>query len=347
MKDDFLLRVKGLKTYFFVDEGVVKAVDGVSFELRRGETLGLVGESGCGKTVMALSILRLVPDPPGRIVGGKILFQGQDLLGLSGSAMRKIRGNKISMIFQEPMTSLNPVFTIGNQIAEAITLHQGLDRKAALRKAVEMLELVGIPVPERRVSEYPHQLSGGMRQRAMIAMALSCNPQILIADEPTTALDVTIQAQILDLIFGLKQELGMAVILITHDLGVIAETAQKVAVMYSGKIVEMADAELLFSNPLHPYTQGLLKSVPRLDREKRAKGERLQEIAGFVPSLAEVPSGCSFHPRCSFAMKVCSQKEPQLIDAGGAHLVSCWLIDGREPTDSGKGSELRPAEEKL
>ena len=263
---DILLEIKGLKTHFFTDEGVLPAVDGVDYWVRKGETLGVVGESGCGKSVTALSILGLIPQPPGKIVGGDILFEGRSLLNLSKNQMRKIRGNKISMIFQEPMTSLNPVYTIGNQISEALKLHQGIRNRDALERSTEMLRLVGIPSPERRVNEYPHQLSGGMRQRAMIAMALSCNPSLLIADEPTTALDVTIQAQILDLMVSLKEELQTAIILITHDLGVVAESAARVVVMYAGKVVEESDVYQIFEHPLHPYTVGLLESIPRIDR---------------------------------------------------------------------------------
>ncbi len=325
-----LLQLKDVKTYFFTSEGLAKAVDGVSYDVHAGETLGVVGESGCGKSVTALSILRLVPDPPGRIVGGEILFQGRDLLKLSKSEMRKIRGNEISMIFQEPMTSLNPVFTIGNQIAEAIILHQGLGKKAALDKAVEMLQLVGIPSPERRVHEYPHQLSGGMRQRAMIAMALSCNPKVLLADEPTTALDVTIQAQILDLMLRLKEEVGAAIVLITHNLGVIAETARRVVVMYCGKIVEEGPVEEIFHNPKHPYTQGLLRSIPRVDEKARAEGKvRLQEIPGIVPSPYNFPTGCKFAPRCPLAESICEEQEPELEVKGGnpKHLARCWMTE--------------------
>jgi len=319
-----LLKVINLKTYFFTDEGVVKAVDDVDLEIYKGETLGIVGESGCGKSVTALSILRLIPSPPGKIVGGQILFRGQELLKLSNSEMRKIRGNEISMIFQEPMTSLNPVFTIGNQIAEAIQLHQGLSKKASLEKAVDMLKLVGIPSPERRVKEYPHQLSGGMRQRAMIAMALSCNPSLLIADEPTTALDVTIQAQILDLMTNLKKDFDMAVMLITHDLGIIAETAARVVVMYAGKVVEEADVYSIFEDPKHPYTQGLLRSIPRPDLGM-TKEARLQEIPGIVPSLAELPQGCAFNPRCPKVMDICRKETPELKEVKPGHKVRCWL----------------------
>ena len=324
MTTEPLLKVINLKTYFFTDEGVVKAVDDVDLEIYKGETLGIVGESGCGKSVTALSILRLIPSPPGKIVGGQILFRGQELLKLSNSEMRKIRGNEISMIFQEPMTSLNPVFTIGNQIAEAIQLHQGLSKKASLEKAVDMLKLVGIPSPERRVKEYPHQLSGGMRQRAMIAMALSCNPSLLIADEPTTALDVTIQAQILDLMTNLKKDFDMAVMLITHDLGIIAETAARVVVMYAGKVVEEADVYSIFEDPKHPYTQGLLRSIPRPDLGM-TKEARLQEIPGIVPSLAELPQGCAFNPRCPKVMDICRKETPELKEVKPGHKVRCWL----------------------
>ncbi|OGP99125.1 MAG: peptide ABC transporter ATP-binding protein, partial [Deltaproteobacteria bacterium RBG_16_55_12] len=286
-----LIRTKDLRTSFFTPDGEVKAVDGVSFEIEEGKTLGLVGESGCGKSVTALSILRLVPFPPGRVVGGEILYRGRDLLKLNGEEMRKIRGNEISMIFQEPMTSLNPVFTIGNQIGEAIRLHQGLGKKETREKTIEMLRLVKIADPETRVDDYPHQLSGGMRQRVMIAMALSCNPSLLIADEPTTALDVTIQAQILELMKELKDRLGMSLLLITHDLGVVAEQADEVAIMYAGKIVEQATAKALFNRPLHPYTVGLLNSLPRVGANKK---KRLEAIPGMVPSPLELPSGCRF-----------------------------------------------------
>jgi peptide/nickel transport system ATP-binding protein/oligopeptide transport system ATP-binding protein len=317
-----LLRVKGLKTYFFTHEGVVKAVDGISFKINKGETMGLVGESGCGKSVTALSIMRLIPSPPGKIVGGEICLDGKNLLELDEREMRKIRGKKISMIFQEPMTSLDPVFTIGYEIMESIQLHQGLEKEKAREKAIEALRVVGIPDPERRVDEYPHELSGGMRQRAMIAMALSCNPALLIADEPTTALDVTIQAQILRLIDELKEKFGASVMLITHDLGVIAEMCDNVAVMYAGYIVEYADVDTLFSNPLHPYTKGLNKSIPRLD----AKTERLDVIRGLVPNLLDVPSGCPFHPRCDFCSKRCIEEVPKLIEVEDGHLVRCHLI---------------------
>jgi peptide/nickel transport system ATP-binding protein/oligopeptide transport system ATP-binding protein len=319
----FLLTIRNLHTYFFTDEGVAKAVDGVDLELKEGGTLGVVGESGCGKSVTALSVMRLIPDPPGKITQGEILFAGTNLLDLSEAEMRKIRGRSISMIFQEPMTSLNPVFQIGDQISEVLRLHEGMSRKGAWDRSVEMLKLVGIPSPERRVQEYPHQLSGGMRQRAMIAMALACSPKLMIADEPTTALDVTIQAQILELINRLQREKGMSVILITHNLGVIAETAQKVAVMYAGRIVEYAEVKPIFGNPMHPYTQGLLKSIPRLD-EDHARKARLEAIPGLVPSLLELPKGCKFSNRCKYVFEKCGE-EPQLIEAEPGHLVRCWL----------------------
>jgi len=321
---DRLLEVKGLKTYFFTDEGVVRAVDGLDLRIDKGETLGIVGESGCGKTVTALSIMKLIPMPPGRIVEGQILYEGRDLVTLPPGQMRKVRGKEISMVFQEPMTSLNPVFTIGEQIAEAIRLHEGLGRRAAMDKTVEMLKIVHMANPERRVKEYPHQLSGGMRQRVMIAMALSCNPKLLIADEPTTALDVTIQAQILELLNELKAKLGMAVMLITHDMGVIAETAQRVMVMYAAKVVEEAPVKELFKEPLHPYTQGLLRSIPRIDLAATKK-QRLEAIPGVVPSLIDVPPGCRFTPRCPFAKAVCSEKDPVLKEVKPGHKVACWL----------------------
>jgi oligopeptide/dipeptide ABC transporter ATP-binding protein len=327
MNDQRVLEIRDLKTYFFTYEGVAKAVDGVTYQLAKGEPLGLVGESGCGKSVTALSILRLIPIPPGKIVGGEILFKGKNLIDLSEEEMRKIRGNRISMIFQEPMTSLNPVFTIGNQIQETIKLHQGLSKRESLEKAIEMLRLVNIPSPERCVNQYPHELSGGMRQRAMIAMSLACNPEILIADEPTTALDVTIQAQILDLLNKLKEELGMAIILITHNLGVIAETVNRVLVMYAGKIVEEAKTKTLFENPQHPYTRGLLKSIPRLGDKVRHGKVRLSEIPGVVPSLYEIPSGCKFSTRCPSVMDICKEKEPELKEIEKGHFSACWLTD--------------------
>ncbi|MFB0505888.1 MAG: ABC transporter ATP-binding protein [Thermodesulfobacteriota bacterium] len=323
--NSYLLQVQELKTYFYTFEGVAKAVDDVSFYLNKRETLGLVGESGCGKSVTALSIMRLVPEPPGRIVYGKVYFDGKNLLKLSMSDMRGIRGKRISMIFQEPMTSLNPVFTIGDQISEMFVLHQKLSKRESWDRAIEMLKLVQIPAPERRVHEYPHQLSGGMRQRAMIAMALSCDPEILIADEPTTALDVTIQAQVIDLMMKLKEDFAAAIILITHALGVVAEIAQRIEVMYAGKIVEEAQTLAIFEDPKHPYTQGLLRSIPKLGQRAQHGRQRLQEISGIVPSLYELPSGCSFYPRCPNAMAICQENAPKLIDLGNGHWVRCWL----------------------
>jgi len=322
-----VLEVEGLQTYLFTRLGVVKAVDDVSFLVRQGETLAIVGESGCGKTMTALSLLRLVPNPPGRIVSGSIKIDGKDLVLLDEAEMRDIRGNEISMIFQEPMTSLNPVMTIGAQVSETIRLHQDLSKSAAMDKAIEMLRLVKIPEPAQRAKEYPHQLSGGMRQRAMIAMALSCNPRVLIADEPTTALDVTIQAQILDLILDLQKKLGTAVVLITHDLAVVAETAQRVIVMYAGKKVEEADVEELFGAPLHPYTHGLLASIPHLEviaGETPAENARLQEIPGLVPALTNLPPGCSFAPRCPFADERCRSFFPPYEQKRPGHWAACW-----------------------
>jgi peptide/nickel transport system ATP-binding protein len=320
-----LLDVKGLKTYFFTDEGVIRAVDGIDLYIDKGETLGIVGESGCGKSVTALSVMRLIPQPPGRIVEGQILYNGRNLLDLPPAQMRKIRGKEISMIFQEPMTSLNPVFTVGEQIAEAIRLHEGAGRREAMDKTVEMLRLVHIPNPERRVHEYPHQLSGGMRQRVMIAMALSCNPKLLIADEPTTALDVTIQAQILDLLNELKEKLHMAVMLITHDMGVIAETAQRVVVMYGAQVVEEAPVGELFKEPLHPYTQGLLRSIPRIDLAATQK-RKLETIPGTVPTLrGEIKPGCRFAPRCQFAKPMHFENTPPLTEVRPGHKVACFL----------------------
>ena len=316
-----LLSIRNLHTYFFTHRGMVKAVDGVDLNIRKKETLGLVGESGCGKSVTALSIMRLISNPPGRITEGEIFFAGEDLLRKSHQQMRKMRGSKISMIFQEPMTSLDPVFTVGHELTETLLLHQNLSKQEAREGAVEMLKLVGIPEPERRMEEYPHQLSGGMQQRVMIAMALSCNPSLLIADEPTTALDVTIQAQILALIKDLKGKLGTSVLLITHDLGVIAETCQQVAVMYAGRIMESAQVDDLFSEPLHPYTTALNSSIPQIDSTAR----RLKIIPGMVPSLINPPSGCRFHPRCCQVMSVCSEKEPPLMEIRNGHWVRCWL----------------------
>jgi peptide/nickel transport system ATP-binding protein len=321
-----VLEVRDLRTHFHTRRGTVRAVDGVSYAVGAGRTLGVVGESGCGKSVSALSILRLVPDPPGRIVGGSVLFEDEDLTRLSTDRMRRIRGNKISMIFQEPMTSLNPLLRIGDQISEPIMLHQGLTRKAALDKAVDMLRLVHIPDAERWLRDYPHQMSGGMRQRVMIAMALACNPQVLLADEPTTALDVTIQAQIMRLIGELQDKLGTAVVLITHDLGVVAETAQRVVVMYAGKKVEEADVDQLFDRPRHPYTRGLLASIPRLDElaQGAAGGRRLTEIPGIVPSLDRLPEGCAFAPRCAYATERCWQAVPPLEEKARDHWAACW-----------------------
>jgi peptide/nickel transport system ATP-binding protein len=329
-----LLEIDGLKTHFFTRDGVVRAVDGVSLSVAAGETLGVVGESGCGKSVTSLSIMRLIASPPGRIVAGRIRFEGTDLLRLSEREMRDIRGNRISMIFQEPMTSLNPVLTIGRQIAETLTLHQGLDRAAAEARTIEMLRLVGIPEPAQRIRQYPHELSGGMRQRVMIAMALACDPKLLIADEPTTALDVTVQAQILDLMRQLKARTGTAIILITHSLGVVAEMAQRVVVMYGGRKVEEAPVEALFARPRHPYTKALLGSVPRLgaslagtNGEDNAAQGRLAEIPGVVPSLKEPVAGCIFASRCAFATRHCRQEYPPLEEKAAGHWVACWEAD--------------------
>ncbi len=317
-----LLQVKNLRTSFFTPEGELRAVDDVSFEIEEGKTMGLVGESGCGKSVTALSIMRLIPSPPGKVVGGQIFFGGRDLLKLNGEDMRKVRGNEISMVFQEPMTSLNPVFTIGNQIVEAIYLHQGLGKREARDKAIEMLRLVKIADPQVRVDVYPHQLSGGMRQRVMIAMALSCNPKLLIADEPTTALDVTIQAQILDLMKELQEKLGMALLLITHDLGVVSEQADEVAIMYAGKIVEQARPETIFSRPFHPYTLGLLNSMPGISGGKK---KRLEAIPGVVPSPLELPGGCRFRDRCPKAAGICAEGEPELVRKQKGRWVACHM----------------------
>jgi len=320
-----LLEIKNLKTHFFTHEGTVKAVDGVSFKINQGETLGIVGESGSGKSVTALSVMKLIPSPPGKIVNGEIYFEGKDLLKVDDKEIRKIRGKKISMIFQEPMTSLDPVFTIGHEIGEAIQLHQGLSKEEARKKSIEILKIVGMPDVEKRIDNYPHELSGGMRQRVMIAMALSCNPTLLIADEPTTALDVTIQAQILRLINDLKDKFGASVMLITHDLGVIAEMCDNVAVMYAGHIVEYTDVYTLFSNPLHPYTKGLSKSIPRMNVE----AEHLDAIPGLVPNLLDLPSGCPFHPRCDFCFERCVKEMPELIEIENSHLVKCHLVKKR------------------
>ena len=321
MTAEHLLEIRNLKTCFDVRGGVLKAVDDVSFTIEAGETLGLVGESGCGKTVTANSIMRLVPIPPGRIAGGEILFDGIDILKLPASEMRKVRGNKISMIFQEPMTSLNPVFTVGDQVAEVIQLHKKLSQREIRDRVIEAFRLVRIPAPASRIKEYPHQMSGGMRQRVIIAMALACNPKLMIADEPSTALDVTIQAQILDLMNRLKEETGASILFITHDLGVIAEMAQRVAVMYAGKIMEGADVDTLFSAPKHPYTIGLMSSIPILGIGKKEK--RLSTIPGMVPSLFKLPQGCLFQERCSGAYTECDQLEPPMIDLGNGHIVRC------------------------
>ncbi|KAB2920703.1 MAG: ABC transporter ATP-binding protein [Hyphomicrobiaceae bacterium] len=323
-----LLEIDDLKTYFFTRDGIVRAVDGVSFSVFPGETLAVVGESGCGKSVTSLSMMRLIASPPGRIVAGEIRLAGRNLLTLSERQMRAIRGNEISMIFQEPMTSLNPVLTIGRQIAETLVLHQHLDRSAAEARAVQMLRLVGIPEPEQRIRQYPHELSGGMRQRVMIAMALACNPKVLIADEPTTALDVTVQAQILDLMRQLKAKTGSAIVLITHDLGVVAEMAQRVVVMYAGRKVEEAPVEALFAKPRHPYTRALLGSVPRLRSSLAGNAPaRLAEIPGMVPSLKEAIPGCIFAPRCAHATEHCRAEYPPLETKAAGHSVACWQAD--------------------
>jgi len=321
MTEHELLKVVNLKTHFFTEAGQVKAVDGVSFDLKRGETLGIVGESGSGKSVTALSIMRLVPEPPGKIVGGQIIFKGNDFIKLNQKQMRDIRGNEVAMIFQDPMTSLNPVMKVGEQIAEAVRLHLNMDKKQAWRKAVEMLQKVGIPEAEIRANSYPHEFSGGMRQRAMIAMALSCNPELLIADEPTTALDVTIQAQILDLMLDLKKEFNTAIIMITHDLGVVAEVCDDVLVMYAGKPVEHTNVNTLFENPKHPYTWGLLKSIPNIDDDR----ERLEPIKGLPPDLRYLPKGCSFAKRCEYAKDICFKEKPEMKEIEKGHFVACHL----------------------
>ncbi len=336
-----MLEIKGLQTYFFTDDGVLPSVDGVSYKINPGETLGVVGESGSGKSVTAMSILQLIPQPPGKIVGGEILFQGKDLTKLSEPEMRGIRGNDISVIFQEPMTSLNPVYTVGDQIVEAITLHQDLEYPEARALAIDMLRKVGIPSPESRIDEYPHQMSGGMKQRVMIAMALACKPKLLIADEPTTALDVTIQAQILELLNELQEEMGMSILFITHDLSVVAETCDHVAVMYAGKIVEYGDIETMFDNPAHPYTHGLFHSIPNIDDDS---GGELYVIPGMVPRPQDFPSGCRFRTRCPFAAEKCAELPPT-EDLGNGHMVSCWfakdLQSGKLSYDTGrsKGGE--------
>lgn len=330
-----LLEIKNLQTSFNTEGGKVRAVDDVSFTIQAGEVVGLVGESGCGKTAVSLSILQLLPTPPASIDGGQILFDGQNLLELSREKVRKIRGNEIAMIFQEPMTSLNPVYTIGNQLSESIRLHQGLSPRHARAKSIEMLKLVGIPRPEEVIDEYPHRFSGGMRQRAMIAMALSCNPKLLIADEPTTALDVTIQAQILELMRELKDRINTAILFITHDLGVIAEMADKVVVMYSGKVVEQADVKTLFREPQHPYTQGLINSRPGIDQSSR----RLRFIPGNVPNPLDMPGGCPFYPRCPYAMDMCSREMPARKELAHGHAVRCW----KHESVTGADAQLLPS----
>ncbi len=324
-----LLEIKDLRTYFHSDDGIARAVDGISFNIEAGKTLGIVGESGCGKTVCCLSILRLIQIPPGEIAGGKVIFKDMDLLRISEEEMQHIRGNEIAMIFQEPMTSLNPVFTCGDQVIEAVTLHQKVTVEEARRRALEMFKLVNIPDPERRLIEYPHQLSGGLRQRVMIAMALSCHPSLLICDEPTTALDVTIQAQILALLQGLQRELGMAIIIITHDLGVIAEMADRVVVMYAGKVVETGDAVSIFHHPQHPYTIGLQHAIPRMGMKK----DRLYQIDGVVPNPLEFPAGCKFHPRCPLADSLCMENEPELKPGKRGSQLACWKMNRFEVED--------------
>ena len=325
MIEETLLKVDTLSTWFYTDDGIVKAVNDVSFSLNKGHTLGIVGESGCGKSITSLSVMRLIDSPPGKIVGGKIIFKGEDLLAKSEEEMRRVRGKRIAMIFQEPMTSLNPVYTVGRQIKEALLIHESMTKKEAKRRALEMLRLVRIPLPEKRFDEYPHQLSGGMRQRVMIAIALACSPELLICDEPTTALDVTIQAQILALIDELKEKTGTSVIMITHDLGVISEITDEVLIMYAGEIVEYAPKAQLFKNPLHPYTQGLIACVPKLGRDS----DRLQTIEGTVPSFDDMPAGCTFWPRCPFAESICKEKKPPLIDCGN-RTVRCHRYAGKE-----------------
>ncbi|ABR49062.1 oligopeptide/dipeptide ABC transporter, ATPase subunit [Alkaliphilus metalliredigens QYMF] len=327
---DNLLEVKNLKTYFYTEDGVVPAVNGVDFTLKPGQTLGIVGESGCGKSITSMSIMRLIPTPPGKIIDGEIIFDNKDLLAISELEMRRIRGNDIAMIFQEPMTSLNPVYTIGSQIMEAVMLHQKLNKNKAQEKCIEMLELVGIPRAAEVVNDYPHQFSGGMRQRVMIAMALSCNPKLLIADEPTTALDVTIQAQILELMKGLKEKLNTATMLITHDLGVVAETADHVIVMYAGRVVEEANVMDIFEDPKHPYTIGLLNSKPSIDK----KSQRLEVIQGSVPNPLAMPVGCAFHPRCSQVMDICTEKVPDLVHYTEERKVRCWLFHNSHGEES-------------
>jgi len=345
-----LLEVKDLRTQFFTFSGVVKAVDGITYEVEEGETLGLVGESGCGKSVSALSLMRLIPDPPGKIVGGEVLFEGEDILRLDMDDMRRIRGAKMAMVFQEPMTSLNPVLTLERQLSETLQLHKGMTREQGRKEAVNLLARVGIPDPERRVRQYPHQFSGGMRQRVMIAMALSCNPKLIIADEPTTALDVTIQAQILELMKSLTREFGVALIVITHNLGVVARYADRVNIMYAGKIIERGTARQIYSNPRHPYTVGLLKSVPRLDQPRRAK---LDPIEGQPPDLVNVPLGCAFRARCRWAVDKCATDTPPLMSVEDGHWSACWRtedlgtsaldVNARGPATSANGNASAPA----
>jgi len=324
-----LLEVKGLKTQFFTQDGVVHAVNGISYHLDEGETLGIVGESGCGKSVSVLSIMRLIPQPPGKIVDGEVWFDGRNLMELDEDEVRQVRGNRIAMIFQDPMTSLNPVLTIGQQVGEALQLHLGMDKAQARRRSIELLQMVNIPEAEKRIDDYPHQFSGGMRQRVMIAMALSCNPQLLIADEPTTALDVTIQAQIIDLVKKLRDDIGMAIIWITHDLGVVAGLAERVLVMYAGYIVEEAPVKEVYGDPRHPYTLGLLSSIPRLDQERK---EKLTPIEGLPPDLIDPPPNCPFAPRCRFRIDRCWEENPPLAPVGPGHRIACWVDvkSGRE-----------------
>ncbi|HEX4335557.1 MAG TPA: ABC transporter ATP-binding protein [Polyangiaceae bacterium] len=329
--DEPLLSVRGLSVHFLTGVGVVEAVDGVSYDVRRGETVAVVGESGCGKSVTALALLGLVPSPPGKVVGGEIRLEGESLLDATPERLREIRGDSVAMIFQEPMTSLNPVFTVGDQIAEVLAVHRDMPGDVARTEVIRLLALVGIAAPEQRVDEYPHQLSGGMRQRVMIAMALACGPKLLIADEPTTALDVTVQAQVLELLARLQRVLGMAILLITHDLGVVAETAHRVVVMYAGRVVEQGTATDVFARPQHPYTAGLFRSLPRLDTD-----EALRPIEGSVPDALRFPSGCRFHPRCPYAMPVCREKTPLLAPRGTAgepHLSACFYVDEHPEAD--------------
>lgn len=323
--DMSLLNVENLKTIFYTPRGTSQAVNGISFHVNKGETLGLVGESGCGKSITALSIMRLIPSPPGKIIDGSVYFEEKDLLKITKEEMRRVRGNYISMIFQEPMTSLNPVLTVGNQISEAIMLHQRLSRRDARHKAIDTLEMVGIASPEKRIDYYPHQFSGGMRQRVMIAMALSCHPKLLIADEPTTALDVTIQAQILELMKQLQRDIGMAIIFISHNLLVIAEMSSRVAVIYAGNVVEEGDTEEIFSKPHHPYTTGLLNSLPKMVFRDSGMPKKFAEIPGVVPNPYSLPQGCSFHPRCSFLKEICRRKEPGLKEISSGHFSACWI----------------------